>query len=57
MEGLDAQTLLQLLGVYETALAELRAMDDPSVEQLVRRLERRRSEIIAALAALWFPEK
>jgi hypothetical protein len=56
MEGLDAEALLQLLGVYETALAELRAMNDPGVEPLMRRLERNRAEALAALAALWFPE-
>ena len=56
MEGLDAEALLQLLGVYETALAELRAMDDPALEQVMRRLEHRRDEALAALAALWFPE-
>ena len=56
MEGLDAETLLQLLEVYETALAELRAMDDPAVSDLMRRLERHRAEAVAALAALWFPE-
>ena len=56
MEGLDAEALLQLLGVYETALAELRAMKDPAVELLIRRLEHRREDVLAALAALWFPE-
>ena len=56
MEGLDAEALLQLLGVYETALAELRAMKDPAVEPLIRRLEHRREDALAALAALWFPE-
>ncbi len=56
MEGLDAQALLQLLGIYEAALAELRAMNDPGVEPLMRRLERNRAEALAALAALWFPE-
>jgi hypothetical protein len=56
MEGLDAEALLQLLGVYETALAELRAMKDPAVELLIRRLEHRREDALAALAALWFPE-
>jgi hypothetical protein len=57
VEGLDVQTLLQLLGVYETALGELHAMEDPRVADLTRRLERHRAEVIAALARLWFPEE
>ncbi len=56
MESLDAQALLVLLDVYEEALAELRAMDDPAFSGLMRRLERHRAEVVAALAQLWFPE-
>jgi len=56
VRGLDAETLLRLLEVYETALRELGAMNDPAVSGLMRRLERHRAEVIAALAELWFPE-
>ena len=37
MEKLDAQTLLGLLQMYETAIAELRATNDPGVEGLIAR--------------------
>ncbi len=56
VEGLDARALLVLLEIYEAALAELRAMDDPAGSELMRRLERHRAEAVAALARLWFPE-
>jgi hypothetical protein len=56
VEGLDDETLVSLLQVYEEALAELRAMKDLAVSGLMRRLERRRAEVVAALAQLWFPE-
>jgi hypothetical protein len=56
VKNLDAETLLRLLAVYESALRELAAMNDPAVSCLMRRLERRRAEVIAALADSWFPE-
>ncbi len=49
-------TLLALLQTYEEALTELRAMDDPALSGLMRRLERRRAETVVALAQRWFPE-
>ena len=52
MEPLPAETLLGLLRMYESALAELRAMNDPGAEGLIVRLTRHRTEVIAALAAL-----
>jgi hypothetical protein len=57
VKGLDEQTLLQLLRVYEAALLELRQINDPSVKSLARRLERRRMEAIVALAQLYMPEE
>jgi hypothetical protein len=56
VQALDADGLLVLLQIYEAALAELRTMGDLGVAPLMRRLERRRGEAVAALAALWFPE-
>ena len=51
MEGLPAETLLSLLRIYETAIAELRAMGDARLERLITRLTRHRGEVVAALAA------
>ena len=50
MEKLDAQTLLGLLQMYETAIAELRTTNDPGVEGLIARLTRHQADVIAALA-------
>ena len=52
MKPLSAQTLRGLLRIYETAIAELRALRGPSVESLIGRLTRHRDEVVAALAAL-----
>jgi hypothetical protein len=56
VEGLDAEGLLVLLQIYEAAYAELQALGDLRVAPLMRRLERRRAEAVAALADLWLPE-
>jgi hypothetical protein len=50
VERLSRETLLNLLQMYETALRELQATDDQSVIGLIRRFQRRRSEVIAALS-------
>ncbi len=50
MKPLSAQTLRGLLQTYETAIAELRAMRDPTVETLIDRMMRHRDEVVAALA-------
>ncbi len=50
-ERLAGDTLLGLLQIYETALAELKATGDQHVAGLMLRLERHRAEVIAALAA------
>jgi hypothetical protein len=52
MNPLTAQTLRGLLGTYDTAIAELRAMRDPGVESLLGRMVVHRDEVIAALATL-----
>ena len=50
MKQLDTPTLLNLLRMYESAIRELEVMGDPSVAGLLRRMERHRAEVIAALA-------
>jgi RNase P/RNase MRP subunit POP5 len=52
MKHLTAKTLHGLLGTYETAIAELRAMRDPTVDGLIDRMARHRDEVLAALAAI-----
>jgi hypothetical protein len=44
---LDLETLLGLLEMYETALAELRATGDEKVFGLIHRFEQRRAEAAA----------
>ena len=51
LERLDNETLLGLLQMYETALAELRATGDQHVAGLMFRFERHRAEVIVILAA------
>lgn len=50
MAELELETLLTLLETYEAALVELRRLDDPHVFGLIHRLERRQSDVIAAIA-------
>jgi hypothetical protein len=50
MKPLSAEVLRRLLRMYDTAIAELRAMRDPAVDGLVGRMIRHRDEILAALA-------
>lgn len=52
MNPLPAQTLRGLLRLYDTAIAELRAMRDPAVEGLIGRMLVHRDEVVAALATL-----
>jgi hypothetical protein len=47
---LAPQTLLDLLQVYETALAELRALRNQGMSGLIARLERHQSQVVAAIA-------
>jgi hypothetical protein len=51
VKHLKETTLLTLLQTYETAIGELERLRDPSVAELLRRMERHRAEVIAALAA------
>jgi hypothetical protein len=50
VKQLERTTLLTLLQTYETAISELEGLRDPSVAELLRRMERHRDEVIAALA-------
>jgi hypothetical protein len=51
VKQLKKTTLLTLLQTYETAIRELERLRDPSVAALLRRMERHRAQVIAALAA------
>lgn len=50
MEQLSQATLLNLLHLYEGAIRELEALDDPSVAGLLHRMEQHRADVIKALA-------
>jgi hypothetical protein len=50
VEQLPTQTLLGMLRMYDTAIADLRAMRDPAVAKLIDRLALHRDEVVAALA-------
>jgi hypothetical protein len=50
MRELKLETLLGLLQMYETALAELRATGDSQVLGLIHRFEQRQAEVLAAIA-------
>jgi hypothetical protein len=56
VRGLDRETVLALLDIYEAALRELSEWDDPALDELIRRLTVRRTEIVAALAESYMPE-
>ena len=51
MEGFNAQTLLDLIRVYDVALAELRAMNDAAVQPLADRLRELRGK--ASMEFAW----
>ena len=52
MKSLSAQALSGLLRTYETAIAELRALRDPTVGKLIDRMVCHRDELRAALAGV-----
>jgi hypothetical protein len=47
---MDKVTLLNLLQMYETAIASLEETRDPAVVGLIRRFQRHRADVITALA-------
>ena len=50
MKRLEQETLLGLLGLYESAIRELEALNDPAVHELLGRMQQHRAEVVAALA-------
>jgi len=51
MESFSRESLLSLLESVESAISELQSRREPRLEGVISRLERRRAEIVAALAA------
>jgi hypothetical protein len=49
--SLRRETLLNLLKVYDAAIAQLGSQSDPRIDAFRSRLRRRRTDVIAALAA------
>jgi len=49
---LPAKTQLGLIQMYTTAIVDLRALRDPAVDGLIRRLPPHRDEPVAPLAAV-----
>jgi hypothetical protein len=57
MESFSRESLLSLLESVESAISELQSRKEPRLEGVISRLERRRAEIVAALAAKGRPEQ
>jgi hypothetical protein len=47
---------MSLLESIESAISELRSLNEPRLDAVIARLERRRAEIVAAMAAKGRPE-
>jgi hypothetical protein len=56
VERLKKEALLSLLAMYEVAIRDLEATNDRGVAGLIRRLERRRAEVISALGSTYWNE-
>jgi hypothetical protein len=48
--SLGRETLLNLLQMYESAISQLESRSEPRIAAFRERLQRRRTEVIAALA-------
>ena len=57
MDSLSRESLLSLLESLESAISELQAGDEPRLDAVISRLERRRAEVVAALASKGRPEQ
>ena len=57
MEAFSREALLSLLESVESAISELQSRKEPHLKGVISRLERRRAEIVAALAAKGRPEQ
>jgi hypothetical protein len=56
VESFSRESLLSLLESVESAIAELRSLSQPRLDPVIGRLERRRAEIVAALASKGRPQ-
>ena len=57
MESFRREDLVSLLESVESAISELRSLNEPRLDAVISRLERRRAEIVAALASKGRPEQ
>jgi len=57
VESLSRESLLSLLESLESAIGELQSLHEPRLDAVISRLERRRAEIVAALASKGRPEQ
>jgi ABC-type lipopolysaccharide export system ATPase subunit len=56
MESLSRENLEALLESLESAISELQSRNEPRLAGAIARLERRRAEIVAALASQGRPD-
>jgi hypothetical protein len=57
VESFSRESLLSLLESVESAISELKSRNEPRLQGVVSRLERRRAEIVVALASNGRPEQ
>ena len=57
MEAFSREALLSLLESVESAISELKPRNEPRLQGVISRLERRRAEIVAALATKGPPDQ
>jgi hypothetical protein len=57
MESFSREDLVSLLESVESAISELRSLNEPRLDAVISRLERRRAEIVAALVSKGRPEQ
>jgi len=57
MEAFSREGLLSLLESLESAISELQSRNEPRLVGVISRLERRRAEVVAALASKGRPEQ
>jgi hypothetical protein len=56
MDSFSRENLAALLESLESAIGELQSRDEPRLEAVIARLERRRAEVIAELASRGRPD-
>jgi len=57
VESFSRESLLSLLESVESAISELQSLNEPRLEAVISRLERRRAEIVVALATKGPPDQ